>query len=203
MLTILGHRQRSDCDGLSRRSFLRIGGARDRGRGVFIIRSVSGRGGPGNFRRPAQGGHQYFPRRRAPAPGSVGHQDRCATGNPWRIQADRPRTCRASRFAKSSRNLHLWPISWPFIRSVVGATDRHDGFQCMTGWLPNELQSIGGHPSLGAVVTKLQGPTDPAIPPFVGLAEKTKEIRWSDSGKPGFLGAGCAPSSPMVPVWPT
>jgi hypothetical protein len=75
------------------------------------------------------------------------------------------------------------------IRTVVGATDRHDGFQCMTGWLPTELQSIGGRPSLGAVVTKLQGPTDPAVPPFVGLAEKTKEIRWSDSGKPGFLGA--------------
>src|SRR5262249_58667138 len=34
-----------------------------------------------------------------------------------------------------------------FIRSVVGATERHDGFQCMTGWLPTELQSIGGHPS--------------------------------------------------------
>ena len=69
----------------------------------------------------------------------------------------------------------------------------------MTGWLPTELQSIGGHPSLGAVVTRLQGPTDPAIPPFVGLAEKTKEIRWSDSGKPGFLGAGCSPFKPDGP----
>lgn len=86
-----------------------------------------------------------------------------------------------------------------FVRSVVGATDRHDGFQCMTGWLPTELQSIGGHPSLGAVVTKMQGPVDAAVPPFVGLAAKTKEIRWSDSGKPGFLGAGCSPFKPDGP----
>jgi hypothetical protein len=85
------------------------------------------------------------------------------------------------------------------IRAVVGATDRHDGFQCMTGWLPTELASIGGHPSLGAVVTRLQGPVDAAIPPFVGLAAKTKEIRWSDSGKPGFLGSGCSPFKPDGP----
>jgi len=82
------------------------------------------------------------------------------------------------------------------IRSVVGATDRHDGFQCMTGWLPPDLQSMGGRPSLGSVVAKLQGPTDPAVPPFVGLADKTKEIRWSDSGKPGFLGTPFSPFKP-------
>jgi hypothetical protein len=74
------------------------------------------------------------------------------------------------------------------IRSVVGATDRHDAFQCMTGWLTRDLASLGGRPSLGSVVAKLQGPGDPSVPPFVGLAEPTKEIRWSDAGKPGFLG---------------
>src|SRR4029077_13826810 len=70
---------------------------------------------------------------------------------------------------------------------------------CMTGWLPTELQSIGGRPSLGAVATKLQGPVDPAIPPFGGLAAKTRKIRWSDTGKPGFLGAGCSPFKPDGP----
>jgi hypothetical protein len=55
---------------------------------------------------------------------------------------------------------------------------------------------MGGRPSLGAVVSKLQGPVDPAVPPFVGLAEKTKEIRWSDSGKPGFLGTAHSPFKP-------
>jgi hypothetical protein len=82
------------------------------------------------------------------------------------------------------------------IRSVVGATDRHDAFQCMTGWLTKDLATVGGRPSLGAVVSRLNGPVDPSVPPFVGLAEPTKEIRWSDSGKPGFLGPAYAAFKP-------
>ena len=82
------------------------------------------------------------------------------------------------------------------IRSVVGATDRHDAFQCMTGWTTKDLASLGGRPSLGSVVAKLQGPVEPSVPPFVGLAEPTKEIRWSDAGKPGFLGPAYAPFKP-------
>jgi uncharacterized protein (DUF1501 family) len=35
-----------------------------------------------------------------------------------------------------------------------------------------------------------------SVPPFVGLAEPTKEIRWSDAGKPGFLGPSYAPFKP-------
>jgi len=82
------------------------------------------------------------------------------------------------------------------IRSVVGATDRHDAFQCMTGWKVTDLAALGGRPSLGSVVSKLQGPIEPSVPPFVGLAEPTKEIRWSDAGKPGFLGPAYAAFKP-------
>ena len=49
-----------------------------------------------------------------------------------------------------------------------------------------------GRPSLGSVVTKLQGPTELSVPPFVGLAEPTREIRWSDSGKPGLPMGACS-----------
>ena len=82
------------------------------------------------------------------------------------------------------------------IRSVVGATDRHDAFQCMTGWTTKDLAALGGRPSLGSTVAKLQGPVEVSVPPFVGLAQPTKEIRWSDSGKPGFLGPAFAPFKP-------
>src|SRR5207253_966226 len=54
----------------------------------------------------------------------------------------------------------------------------------------------GGPPSLGSVVAKLKGPVEPSVPPFVGLAEPTKEIRWSDAGKPGFLGPAYAAFKP-------
>ncbi|HVU86152.1 MAG TPA: DUF1501 domain-containing protein [Pirellulales bacterium] len=76
------------------------------------------------------------------------------------------------------------------IRSVVGATGGHDAWQCMTGWSPRDLQVLGGHPSLGAVATKVLGPVDPSVPAFVGLAEKTSHAPWSDPGTPGFLGPG-------------
>src|SRR5207245_8485245 len=57
------------------------------------------------------------------------------------------------------------------IRSVVGATGGHDAVQCMSGWTPKDLSTMGGRPSLGSVVGKLKGPADPSVPPFVGLCE--------------------------------
>src|SRR5205085_2357115 len=75
-----------------------------------------------------------------------------------------------------------------FIRSVVGAAGGHDAVQCMSGWSMRDMQAVGGRPSLGAVVAKLQGPVDPSVPPFVGLAAKTTHMPWSDAGTAGFLG---------------
>ena len=79
------------------------------------------------------------------------------------------------------------------IRSVVGADGRHDAFQCNTGWTQESLQNIGGRPSLGAVVAKLQGAVDPAVPPFVGLASRTSHVPWSDPGQTGFSRPGLRP----------
>ena len=79
------------------------------------------------------------------------------------------------------------------IRSIVGATGQHDAWQCMTGWTARELQFLGGHPSIGAVASKVLGPVDRSVPTFVGLAERTQHVPWSDPGTAGFLGPayGC------------
>ncbi|MCA9176769.1 MAG: DUF1501 domain-containing protein [Planctomycetales bacterium] len=79
------------------------------------------------------------------------------------------------------------------LRSVVGSVGQHDAWQCQTGWPARELQFLGGRPSLGAVTVKVQGPVDPSVPAFVGLADKTSHAPWSDPGSPGFLGPafGC------------
>jgi hypothetical protein len=82
------------------------------------------------------------------------------------------------------------------IRSVVGSTGRHDAFQCLTGWDHQSLSSVGGRPSFGAVASRLQGPVDPSVPSFVGLAARTEHVPWSDAGKPGFLGTAFAPFKP-------
>ena len=83
------------------------------------------------------------------------------------------------------------------IRSVVGAVDRHEPFQCHTGWTVEDLASIGGRPSVGSVMSRLQGPVDPSVPPFVGLANAGV---WKDPGRPGFLGPAHAPFQPDGPA---
>lgn len=82
------------------------------------------------------------------------------------------------------------------IRSIVGSHGDHAAYQCMTGWTPDNLKSIGGRPSIGSVVSKLQGAVDASVPPFVGLAEPTKHTPWSDAGNGGFLGASMNPFKP-------
>src|SRR6187455_2885111 len=54
------------------------------------------------------------------------------------------------------------------IRTIVGAKDRHESFQCLTGRL-NDNQPPGGWPEMGSVISKLQGPAREATPPFVSL----------------------------------
>jgi hypothetical protein len=57
-------------------------------------------------------------------------------------------------------------------------------------------QPAGGWPSFGAVLSRLQGPTSPAMPPFVGLQPRMKSTSWSDPGQPGFLGLSHAAFRP-------
>ena len=76
---------------------------------------------------------------------------------------------------------------YTIIRSMVGATGGHDAFQCQTGRSIRN-QPAGGWPSLGAVLSKLQGNTIPGMPAFVGLAPNTGHRPWGDPGQAGFLG---------------
>jgi hypothetical protein len=74
------------------------------------------------------------------------------------------------------------------IRSMYGSpSGDHDSFICYTG-RPVTKQPPGGWPSMGAVISKLHGPTDPAIPAFVGLAPKAGHPPYGSPGHPGYLG---------------
>ena len=81
------------------------------------------------------------------------------------------------------------------IRSIVGATGDHYAFQCLTG-RPHQNQPAGGWPSLGSVLSKVQGQVSRSIPPFVGLSPKMGHMPWADAGTAGFLGVGHAPFKP-------
>jgi hypothetical protein len=193
MLTIYGQSSRY-CDGVSRRGFLRIGGL-GVGAGAFSLADL-GRleAAQGKSSRQKSVINIFLG-------GGPPHQDM------FDLKMDAPDEIRGE-FSPISTKVPGFQICEVFsklsgimdkcavIRSVVGATDRHDAFQCMTGWKVPDLASLGGRPSLGSVVAKLQGPVEISVPPFVGLAEPTKEIRWSDAGKPGFLGPSFAPFKP-------
>ena len=86
-----------------------------------------------------------------------------------------------------------------FLRSIVGARGGHDAFQCTTGYPDSDLKPLGGRPSIGSVVAKLQGSVDPSVPPFVGLAARTQHMPWSDAGQVGFLGPTFGPFKPSGP----
>jgi len=85
------------------------------------------------------------------------------------------------------------------IRSITGCADRHDAIQCLTGWPHDSLRPMGGRPSIGSVLAKVQGPVHPSVPPFVGLAAPTTHRPWSDAGQTGFLGPAYGPFKPDGP----
>lgn len=81
------------------------------------------------------------------------------------------------------------------IRSLVGSEGRHAAFQCLTGQKVLN-QPAGGWPSLGSVVSKLQGPVTEGTLPFVSLAPRMRNAPWGDPGQPGFVGEAHAPFAP-------
>jgi hypothetical protein len=84
------------------------------------------------------------------------------------------------------------------IRSVVGAQADHDASQCFTGRDPKIGVASGGWPQLGSVVSKLQGPRTPGVPPFVSLCYTCTHGPYNEPG-PGFLGISQSPFRPLGP----
>ena len=86
------------------------------------------------------------------------------------------------------------------LRSVYGSPNgAHDSFICYTG---NTVQNqpAGGWPSLGSIASRIQGPANPSVPPFVGLAPDAGHPPYGSPGLPGFLGVGHAAFRPSGPA---
>jgi Protein of unknown function (DUF1501) len=194
MLTILGQKQRF-CDGVSRRSFLKIG-ALTFGAASLSLADI--------FRAEARAGvktNQHKAVINIFLGGGPPHQDM------WDLKMEAPVEIRGE-FKPINTNVTGIQIGEVFkqiaarmdkfavIRSIVGAAGGHDGFQCTTGWPQNSMAAMGGRPSLGAATAKIQGAVDPSVPPFVGLSKPTGHMPWADSGRPGFLGMQYAAFKP-------
>ena len=192
MLTIYSHRGRSGfCDGVSRRNFLKIGAL---GLGGLALPEILRAQSASGARRSHKAIIMIF------LPGGPSHQDM------FDLKMDAPSEIRGEFKPISTKvpgiqiceHLPLLAAQMDklaIIRSVVGALDDHDAFQCLTGRIVRQ-QPPGGWPSLGAVVSKLQGSVNKFIPPFVGLSPKMGEMRWARAGEPGFLGPAYGPFKP-------
>lgn len=85
------------------------------------------------------------------------------------------------------------------LRSVYGSPNgAHDSFICYTGRTTLN-QPAGGWPSVGSVVSKVLGPKNDAVPPFVGLAPDAGHPPYGSPGLPGFLGVSHAAFRPSGP----
>ena len=187
MLTLFGQPAKY-CDGISRRSFLKIGG--------FAFGSAASLALPDILRAESLAGRTSNQKAviNIFLGGGPPHQDM------WDIKVDAPREIRGE-FDPIHTNVPGIEIGECFpkiaammdkfvaIRSVVGNDGGHDAFQCLTGWPRNSISSVGGRPSIGAVASKMFGPSDPGVPPVVALAARTAHVPWSEPGAPGFLGA--------------
>ncbi|MDI1313154.1 DUF1501 domain-containing protein [Prosthecobacter sp.] len=191
MLTLLSRQSSSRCcDGLSRRSFLRIGGL-----------GLGGLSFPDLLRaESAQGrGKSQKALIMVYLPGGPPHQDM------YDIKTNAPSEVR-SAFSPIATNVpgiqlceHLPRMAkmadkLTFIRSVVGAKDRHESFQCVTGRLSNNAPP-GGWPEIGSVVSKLKGGA-PTVPGYVNLSQQMKHTPYNQ-GRPSFLGVSHAPFMPL------
>jgi hypothetical protein len=200
MLTIFGRTTRF-CDGITRRSFLQAGaftfGAASLTLADILRAEARAAGNAGGTTRHKSLINIFLG-------GGPPHQDM------WDIKTEAPPEIRGEFKPIATRVPgiqvgEVFPLiaarmdKCAIIRSVVGATGGHDAFQCMSGWAPSSLAAMGGRPSIGAVAARLQGPVDPAVPPFVGLAARTQHAPWSDAGRPGFLGPTYAAFTPDGP----
>ncbi|MFT7640496.1 MAG: hypothetical protein ACI9G1_002239 [Pirellulaceae bacterium] len=191
MLTIVGKRDRRSgfCDGLSRRNFLKIGGCAMTGLSLPQLLQAESLAGTGSSHKAII---NIF------LPGGPPHQDM------WDIKVDAPVEIRGefSPIETSVPGIEIGELfpkiagmmdKFVPIRSVVGAKGSHFAEEAMSGRAAGQNPPAGGWPSVGAWVSKVQGPVNPSIPPHLSLFYKTGHGPWGDPGNGGFLGVRHAP----------
>ena len=190
MFTIEGQPIRL-CDRLPRRSFLQIGGLALGGLSLPQILKAQQQSGESSSHKAVimiflAGGppHQDMFDLKPDAPVEVrGEFDPIATNVPG-IQI-------SELMPKVAGMMDKFAV----IRSLVGSEGRHDSFECCTGRHFRSSQPQGGWSALGSTLSKLHGPVDPAVPPYVDLSHKMAHNPWNLKG-PGYLGMAHAPFRP-------
>ncbi|MFN9723218.1 MAG: DUF1501 domain-containing protein, partial [Planctomyces sp.] len=196
MLRIFGRQPSAHCDGRTRRHFLQIGGLALGGASLpQLLAAEQSVGGVRGRVLPHKAVIMIY------LSGGPSHQDM------YDLKMEAPPEIRGS-FRPISTNVagveiceHLPRLATmmdrvAIIRSLHGCPDQHASDLCMSGYPIGARGRQDNHPSLGSAVSRLQGPVDPSVPPFVGLTIKTRHAPYSNPGYPGFLGTAHAAFQP-------
>ena len=178
MLNFLGSRQRC-CDGVSRRSFFQIGAL---GIGGLTLADLL--------------------RLEASAAGSVSRKsviNIILSGGPthldtFDLKPDAPKEIRGEfrpiatcvpgfEFCELMPKLATVADKFSVVRSLTGVSEEHTNIQSSTGWPERSLKSMGGRPSVGAVMSKMFGPAQ-----TTSLGSAPTSVDLTNVSRPGFLG---------------
>lgn len=181
MFTLLGPKHRY-CDGVSRRSFLAAGSLMLGG--LTLPRLLQAE-------QHFNGGSRHKSIIMVYLSGGISHQDTVD------LKPDAPSEVRGefkpiNTVVPGIQLCELLPQmaaqmdKMAIIRSIVGLRDEHSSFHTLTGRSMGESQREGW-PNFGSVVSRVQGPVDPVIPPFIDLFP-TMQHRPYNSPGPGVLG---------------
>lgn len=185
MLTLHGKSGGRFCDGVSRRDFLRIGSLAMGGMSLPQVLNAEAQNGT---KRGFKSVIMIY------LCGAPPHQDM------WDLKMDAPAEIRGPykpistnvpgiRISEHAPRLAKMMDKLVPINSMVGSLNgAHDSYICYTGRPPSGVLPPGGWPSMGTVVSKLQGQADRAIPGFVGLAPNAGHPPYGSPGLPGFVG---------------
>ncbi|MCA9218637.1 MAG: DUF1501 domain-containing protein, partial [Planctomycetales bacterium] len=191
MLTILGDRDRRSqhCDGVSRRSFLKIGGMAAGGLSLPQLLAMEAKAETGSSHKaiinvflPGGPSHLDFFDLKPNAPSEVRGEFSPIRTNVSGIEI-------GELFPKMAKMMDKFAV----IRSIADSEGHHDGFQCMTGRTHKEQPPAGGWPMMGSSVSKICGPVNTSVPANVSLMYPTRTRTWGDPGTGGYIGAGHDP----------
>ena len=181
MWTMFGPARRY-CDGLSRRSFLKVGGLAMGGLALpDLLRAEAAAGVGGSNQSVIM---VYLT-------GGLAHQDTfdLKPGAPAEVRGEfKPIPSRVpgvdvcEHLPRMAAMLDKVAV----IRSVVGLKDEHSSFQNLTGY-GMDVARREGRPHIGSVVARVQGARDPVVPPFVDLFPTMQHKPYNSPGA-GLLG---------------
>ena len=174
------------CDGVTRRGFLQVGGLTFGGLGLSDLLRLEARGESRSTARSHKSVILVY------LSGGMAHQDT------FDLKPDGPAEVRGEfkpiatnvpgiSYGEHLPNLARVADKLAVVRSLVGQKDEHSSFQQMTGKLMSVSQNEGT-PHFGSVASKVLGPVDPVVPPFVDLSPVMQHRPYNSPG-PGRLGS--------------